>query len=124
MPEAKRRRTPKRSLRRARQLRLQKWTSGGVRDLLTNPTHGYGIVLEPAELVPALIQKFERNLAKIQNKRGKPFNVAELDEHFQTYLDFLVDTGSCTRGRDVAPSVPKETWLKAQQVAIERLAMR
>lgn len=122
MPRSRRRRVSKRSPSRSRHLRSGKRTANDVRDLLTNPTHGYGIVLLPAELVSALIQKFEQNLAKMRSERGKPLTIAELDEQFQTYFNLLVGTGSCTRGEDVVPSVPKETWLKAQQVAIELLA--
>ncbi len=93
-----------------------------MRELLTNPTCGYGIVLEPAGLVPALMQKLEQNLARMQRRRGKAFTIEELDQQFQTYFDFLIDTGSCTRGKDVLPWIDKEKWLKAQQVAIGRLA--
>lgn len=122
MADPKRRRTPQRASSRSRRRRATSRSSVEVRDLLTNPVYGYGIVLEPTDLVPALMRKVEENLARMQNRRGKPFTLQELDEHFQSYFAFLLDTGSCRRGKDVAPTVSKETWLRAQQVAIRRRA--
>jgi transposase len=83
---------------------------------------GYGIVLEPADRVPAAIQKFEEQLATEQDKRGFAYTLQELDQRFQSFFTSLVESGSFTRGIDAAPSVDKETWLQAQQVAIGRLA--
>lgn len=122
MPEPKRRRMPKRSQRRAHETGAHEWTASDVRNLLTNPTHGYGIVLEPADQIPAAVQQFEKQLADEQSKRGFGFTLQELDERFQSFFTSLVESGSFTRGRDVPASVPKETWLQAQQVAIGRLA--
>ena len=118
----KKRKPPIRSSRQARPRPSGEWTASQVRDLLTNPTHGYGIVLEPSDQVPAAIQQFEEQLADEQNKRGFGFTLQELDERFQSFFTSLVESSSFTRGTDVYPSVPKETWLQAQQVAIGHLA--
>jgi hypothetical protein len=114
--------TPKHPSSRSRSARAQQWTAAQVRDLLTNPIYGYGIVLEPAVRVPAEIQKFEAQLADEQNKRGFGFTLQELDERFQSFITSLVESGSFTRGNDAPPIIDKETWLQAQQVAIGRLA--
>ena len=118
----KKRKPPVRASRPVRPRLSREWTASQVRDLLTNPTHGYGIVLEPADQVPAAMQHFGEQLADEQNKRGFGFTLQELDERFQSFFVSLVESGSFTRGTDVSPSVPKETWLQAQQVAIGRLA--
>jgi hypothetical protein len=112
----------KRSSPRARQPRPREWTAHDVRDLLTNPLYGYGIVLEPADQVSAAVQQFEEQLADEQNKRGFGFTLQELDQRFQSFFTALVDSGAFTRGADAPPVVDKETWLQAQQVAIGRLA--
>ena len=118
----KKRKPPVRSSRRVRPRPSGEWTASKARDLLTNPMYGYGIVLEPVEQVPVAIQQFEEQLADEQNKRGFGFTPQELDERFQSFFASLVESGSFTRGADVPVSVPKETWLQAQQVAIGRLA--
>ena len=122
MPEPKRRRMPKRATRRSQPSKGRPWTASDVRNLLTNPMHGYGIVLEPIELVPAAVQHFEEQLADEQSQRGFGFTLQELDQRFQAFFTSLVESGSFKRGQDFPPSVPKETWLQAQQVAIGRLA--
>jgi len=118
----KKRKPPVRSSRQVHPRPSGEWTASKVRDLLTNPTHGYGIVLEPSDQIPTAIQHFEEQLADEQNKRGFGFTLQELDERFQSFFASLVERGSFTRGADVSPSVPKETWLQAQQVAAGRLA--
>jgi hypothetical protein len=118
----KKRKSPVRSSGHVRPRQSGEWTPSKVRDLLTNPTHGYGIVLEPADRVPAAIQKFEEELATEQDKRGFAYTLQELDQRFQSFFTSLVESGSFTRGIDAAPSVDKETWLQTQQVAIGRLA--
>lgn len=122
MPEPKRRRIPKRSQRPRARRAPAPWTTSDVRNLLTNPVHGYGIVLEPVDRVPAAVQQFEQQLATEEASRGFGFTLPELDERFQQFFAAIVETGSFTRKPDIAASVPKETWLQAQQVAIGRLA--
>ena len=122
MPEPKRRRMPKRSPRLEREKSARPWTAGDVRNLLTNPVYGYGIVLEPMDQVPAAMQQFEQQLAEEEAKRGFGFTLPELDERFQLLFASLVENGSFTRGPDATPTLSKETWLQAQQVAIGRLA--
>ncbi len=122
MPKPKRRRMPKRTSSRAHRASPREWTARDVRTLLTNPMYGYGIVLEPADRVPAAVQQFEQQLADEQNARGVGFTLQELDERFQSFFALLVRNGSFTRGQDAPPIVDKETWLQAQQVAIGRLA--
>jgi hypothetical protein len=121
MPK-KKKTSPKRPSSRSRPVRPQQWTAAQVRDLLTNPVYGYGIVLQPVDRVPDEIQKFEAQLADDQNKRGFGFTLQELDERFQSFFTSLVEGGSFTRGKDAQPIIDKETWLQAQQVAIGRLA--
>lgn len=118
----KKRKPPIRSSGRMCLTRPKPWTASEVRDLLTNPTYGYGIVLQPAHLVPAEIQKFDEQLADEQNKRGFGFTLQELDERFQAYFASLVESGAFTRGKDAPPLVDKNTWLESQQVAISRMA--
>jgi hypothetical protein len=84
--------------------------------------YGYGIVLEPADQVPAAVQQFERQLADEQSARGFGFTLQELDQRFQSFFTALVERGLFTCGQDAPPLVDKETWLQAQQVAIGRLA--
>lgn len=120
MPK-KKRPAPKRSRTHATRPR-NTWTSSQVRDMLTNPIYGHGIVLQPADLVPAAMQKFELQLANEQSKRGFSFTLQKLDQRFQSYFASLVESGSFTRGNDAPPVVDKETWLEAQQVAIGHLA--
>ncbi len=86
MPEPKRRRIPKRPSPHARPARPCQWTTRDVRDLLTNPIYGYGIVLEPADQVPVAVQRFERQLADEQNQRGFGFTLQELDQRFQSFF--------------------------------------
>jgi hypothetical protein len=121
MPK-KKKTSPKRPSSRSHPARPQQWTAAQVRDLLTNPVYGYGIVLQPVDRVPAEIQKFEAQLADDQNKRGFGFTLQELDERFQAFFTSLIESGSFTRGNDAQPIIDKETWLQAQQVAIGRLA--
>lgn len=118
----KKRKPPIRSSGRARLPQPRPWSANQVRDLLTNPMYGYGIVLEPTGQVPAAIQLFEQQLADEQNKRGFGFTLQELDQRFQAFFTSLVESGSFTRGNDTQPIIDKETWLHAQQVAIGRLA--
>ena len=99
MPEPKRRRMPKRSSRLAREKSTRPWTTGDVRNFLTNPVYGYGIVLEPIDRVPAAVQQFEQQLAEEEAKRGFGFTLPELDERFQLFFASLVETGSFTRGK-------------------------
>jgi hypothetical protein len=122
MKMPKKRKPPIRSSGHARLPRPKQWSANQVRDLLTNPMYGYGIVLEPADQVPATVQQFERQLADEQNKRGSGFTPQELDQRFQSFFTSLVESGSFTRGNDTQPIIDKETWLHAQQVAIGRLA--
>jgi len=122
MPTPKRRRTLRRSSSHAHPTPPRGWTARDVRTLLTNPMYGYGIVLEPADRVPAAVQQFEQQLADEQNARGFGFTLQELDERFQAFFASLVARGTFTRSADVPPIVDKETWLQAQQVAIGRLA--
>lgn len=118
----KKRATPKRSSSHPRLARPQQWTASEVRELLTNPIYGYGIVLEPVRLVPGAIQEFEQQLATEQDKRGFAFTLQELDLRFQSFFTSLIESGSFKRGTDATPILDKETWLQAQQVAIGRLA--
>ena len=118
----KKRKPPVRSSSRPRPQRTEQWTANQVRDMLTNPMHGYGIVLEPADDVPAVVQRFEEELANEEAKRGFGYTLQELDTLFQNFFAMLVDKGLFKRGADVPPTVLKETWLQAQQVAIARLA--
>jgi hypothetical protein len=90
--------------------------------MLTNPIHGYGIVLEPADQLPAAVQQFEEQLADEEAKRGFGFTLQELDDLFQKFFARLVEKESFKRGANIPPTVSKETWLQAQQVAIGRLA--
>lgn len=122
MPEPKRRRIPKRTKQVARKEQARPWTASQVRDLLTNPLYGYGVVLEPIDQVPAAVKQFEQQLAAEEASRGFGFALPELDERFQQFFAAIVETGSFTRKPDIAPIVPKETWLQAQQVAIGRIA--
>ncbi len=98
------------------------WTAEQVRDMLTNPIYGYGIVLEPAGVVTAQVQRLESALAQEQKERGKPFSLEELDQRFQALFRQLVEDGSCRREPDAPPLIKREEWLQAQQVTIERLA--
>ncbi len=120
MPKRKRaavKRSSSRSMRPS-----YRWTGPKVRDMLTNPIYGYGVVLLPADQVPLAIQQFEEQLANEQSKRGFAFTLQELDERFQAHFKSLVESGSFALGRDAPPLIDKETWLKAQQVAISRIA--
>jgi hypothetical protein len=121
MPK-KKKTSPRRPSSRSRPARPQPWTAAQVRDVLTNPIYGYGIVLEPADRVPIEIQEFEAQLADEQNKRGFGFTLQGLDERFQSFFTSLVESGSFTRGKEAQPIIDKETWFQAQQVAIGRLA--
>ena len=122
MPEPNRRRMPQRTKRVVPKEQTRPWTASDVRELLTNPLYGYGIVLEPMDQVSAAVQQFEQQLAAEEASRGFGFAIPELDERFQQFFAAIVETGSFTRKPDIAPMVPKETWLQAQQVAIGRLA--
>ena len=117
----KKRSAPKRSRRHATRT-SDKWTGSQVREILTNPVYGYGIVLQPAELVSAAIGQFEQALANEQSTRGFGFTLQELDQRFQSHFASLLESGSFTREKDATPIVDKETWLEAQQVAISRMA--
>jgi hypothetical protein len=118
----KKRKPPVRSSSRSRPQRTAEWTASQVHDMLTNPIHGYGIVLEPTNQLPAVMQRFEEELANEEAKRGFGYTLQELDALFQKFFTMVVEKGIFTRGADVPPTVPKETWLQAQQVAIGRLA--
>ena len=98
-----------------------KWTAQDVADTLANPIYGYGIVLEPFEAVVDAVMKYDRLLAGEQHRRGEPLSLDELDERFQQLFADLVNNSICTRGPDAPAIVPKETWLKAHQVMIERI---
>lgn len=61
-------------------------------------------------------------LAKEVHDKGVEFSIDELDQHFQTLLGDLVQTGLCTKGEDSPPIVTKEQWLQAQLVTIQKLS--
>jgi hypothetical protein len=46
----------------------------------------------------------------------------DLDWRFQALLKQLEDAGICCRDVDYAPIIPKEQWLQAQWVTIQKLA--
>jgi hypothetical protein len=93
-----------------------------IREILSNPTYGYGIVLEPTEVAGAAVMQLNRHLADEQRRRGEPFSLGELDQRFQALFAKLVEDGICRRGPGAQPFIPKEEWLQAQQVAVDRLA--
>ncbi len=107
---------------RPRPLKGEPMSANDVRDILNNPVYGYGIVLEPFDVAIAQVAALNRQLADEQRERGREFSLQELDQRFQKLFERLVNEGICKRGPDAPPIVTKEEWLKAQQVAIGRLA--
>ncbi len=90
--------------------------------MLSNPRYDYGIVLEPLAVASAAVMQLNRELAAEQRQSGRVLSLEELDQRFQMLFAKLVEDGICSRGPDTAPYVPKEQWLQAQQVAIDRLS--
>lgn len=83
--------------------------------------NGYVSILQmPGQLVTFLTK--QRKQPVLSPALLEQITKTFLDQRFQAFFASPVESGSFTRETDVSPSVPKETWLQAQQVAIGRLA--
>jgi hypothetical protein len=90
--------------------------------LLFNPVYGYGRWLKPAEVVVAQVLARNVELAERQRTEECVLTLDELDIEFTSLMDELVAAGLCQRMEDLPPIVPQETWFRAQQRTIRRLA--
>ena len=91
--------------------------------MLSSPVYAYGTCgLQPAERVAEEVMKLNEQLAHGMRDTGATFTLDDLDQRLQTLLKQLEDTGVCRRDMSVPPIIPKEQWLQAQRVTIERLA--
>jgi hypothetical protein len=89
--------------------------------ILFNPVYGYGRWLEPRAVVAAHVLGKNVELAARQRAQGHTLTLDELDVEFTALMDELVAGGFCLRLQDLPPLVPKTTWLRAQQVTIQKL---
>ena len=98
------------------------WTEADVSSLLFNPIYGYGIHLDPPEVVVAYVMQLNQELAVRQRETQKELTLDELDQAYMALMDRLVKMGLCRRMPDTDPLISKEDWLRVQQRAINRLA--
>ncbi len=90
--------------------------------MLSGPVYAYGVNLLPAEYVAEGVMKLNAQLAHEVRETGATFTLDDLDRRFQTLLKRLEEDGTCRRGEDLPPIVTKEQWLRAQLVAVQKLA--
>jgi hypothetical protein len=90
--------------------------------MLSDPAYAYGVNLLPAERVADEVMKLNARLAQQVRDNSVTFTLDDLDQRFQTLLKQLQDSGVCHRGEDIPPIIPKEQWLQAQLLTIQKLA--
>ncbi len=91
-----------------------------------DPIYGWGIVLEPVEVLIRRTSDFIVELAEETLRRGEPFSEAELERRFLAFFDRLVEEGTVERLPDAPPEMGRRIlgprrWLDAQRIRIERL---
>ena len=100
----------------------EKFTAENVRFILSNPVYSYGINLQPAEQVADAVMRLNEHLAQEMQNTRVAFSLAALDARYQVLLQELEASGLYTHEEDLPPIVPKDQWLKAQLVTIEKLS--
>jgi hypothetical protein len=98
------------------------FTAGDVRLILSSPVYAYGINLLPAERVADAVMQTNRQLAREVRDTGESFSLEELDRRFLALFSELEASGTCTRGEDLPPIVPKTQWLQTQLITIQKLS--
>lgn len=91
-----------------------------------DPIYGWGIVLEPVEVLIERTADFVAQLARETYRRGEPFSDEELEERFLAFFDRLVEEGTLQRKPDAPPEMGRRIlgprrWLKGQRVRMQRL---
>ena len=89
--------------------------------MLHDPLYAYGQVLEPAEQVVGHVLALNVELADRQKELKRPPTLEELDQEYTNLINYLLGEGICRHVADVEPIVPKETWLRAQLVDVQRI---
>ena len=100
----------------------EKFTAEDVRFVLSSPVYTYGINLQPAERVADAVMRLNEHLAQEMQNTGIALSLDALDIRYQALLQELETSGLYTREEDLPPIVPKDQWLKAQLVTIEKLS--
>ena len=90
--------------------------------MVSSPIYANGTHLQPIELVAEEVMKLNEQLALLVRETGATFTLDDLDQRFQTLLKQLKDAGMCRRDVPAPPIIPKEQWLQAQWVTIQKLA--
>ena len=94
-----------------------------------DPVYGWGIVLEPVEVLIERTADFIECLAWEKAERGAAFEFddEELEQRFLDFFDGLVEEGTLTRKPDAPPAMGRQIlgprrWLRAQRIRISRIA--
>jgi hypothetical protein len=90
------------------------WTEQNVREMISNPIYGYGLVLEPMGDLVEAVDDFVHALAD----RPDEYTVEALDREFQGLFARLEASGRFRRRPDAPPLVGKDEWLRAQLARI------
>ncbi len=91
-----------------------------------DPIYGWGIVLEPVEVLIERTSDFVVQLAEETHRRGEPFSDDELEQRFLAFFERLVDEGTLERLPDAPPEMGRQIlgprrWVEAQRIRIQRL---
>lgn len=91
-----------------------------------DPIYGWGIVLEPVEVMVQETSQFVAQLARETLERGEPFSDEVLERRFLDFFDRLVEEGELRRLPDAPPEMGRRIlgprrWLDAQRIRMRRL---
>jgi len=91
-----------------------------------DPIYGWGIVLEPVEVMVKETSRFVAELASETLERGHPFSDEVLERRFLDFFDRLVEEGTLRRLPDAPPEMGRRIlgprrWLEAQRIRMHRL---
>jgi len=91
-----------------------------------DPIYGWGIVLEPVEVMVERTADFVAQLAEETCQRGEPISDEELERRFLAFFDRLVEEGTLRRLPDAPPEMGRRIlgprrWLDAQRIRMRRL---
>jgi len=95
------------------------WKEQDLREIISNPIYGYGLVLEPMGDLVEAVDDFVHALAD----RPEEYTVEVLDREFQGLFARLQASGRFRRRPDAPPLVGKETWLGAQLARIRAIRL-